>query len=393
LLPGYRETHDFGIHVDGGYARLPSGGILLVEDVMSDHRITVTGVEPINYNLNLGRNITAFVDGVASTTATVEDRVTIQPTEGYIIPDTFNKQIQGDFIIDGSGYRIAGNVSFPSVLKITAGENITLNGGSETMFVCPNDGVSVSPTSGYSMPENYAGITGNLNGVKYSENKFYFSDDTALPSIYKVVFNGYKEIYAKFFVVSGDFCPIPTGSPLRYLYSFKEWQITPEYVLNDVLIDALWNPNIFKITFGKNLNYSINDTFYGNPGTYFVTAEDTLMIDAAAGYQLPSGYLPAEIFAERGNGYYATSDYDLKSIYFILYVDNLTNLSKRYFYYESQLHTIVNPKTQINPLFTFDLNGKGYDITNFEGWIYNDQLYANGTIVVKESMVFNSVWK
>ncbi|MCL1978762.1 MAG: hypothetical protein FWG60_01190, partial [Methanomassiliicoccaceae archaeon] len=119
LLPGYAETQEFGIHVNGGDAKRPSEGTVLIEDVRDNHVITVTGVEPIRYDISAGRNVLVFVNGAAASKATVEDTVTIQPADGYSVPETFNAQIKGKFTVKGNGYKVTDNIVFPSILKIT----------------------------------------------------------------------------------------------------------------------------------------------------------------------------------------------------------------------------------------------------------------------------------
>ena len=83
LLQGYKESYGFGIHVNGGAAKTPSGGTLLVADVMDNHMITVTGIEPIEYSITVGKNISAIVEGSPASKATVEDLITIKPDDGY----------------------------------------------------------------------------------------------------------------------------------------------------------------------------------------------------------------------------------------------------------------------------------------------------------------------
>ena len=394
LLPGYREAFDFGIHVNGGNAKLPSGGSLLIENVSDNHEITVTGVEPIPYNIACGKNISALVNGKSASTSTVEDIVTIQPGGGYSIPETFNSNIKGAFTAEGKGYRIHGDVFFPSVLKITAGDNVRMNNGSQkAIFVCPDDKIKISPSSGYDLPNNYVDKVRGLSGVKYSADSFSFSDDTILPSIYKVVFNGYSKVHATFFIVGGDNCSIPASNPSRDHYLFEKWQSISTIVLTDLSINAVWIPKEYNVVFGNNLVFSINGIFYSKPGSYRVNIEQFVTISAFPGYELPAGYLPSKVFVKNGTGYNIASDYVLPDIYCVYYVDVITNLSKKYFFSDSEIHMIINPATQANPLFVFDLEGTEYGIEDFEGWVCDGQIYKGGSITVDRDLMFYSSWR
>jgi len=393
LLPGYRETYEFGIHVNGGDARMPIDGILTIENVMGNHVITVTGVEAILYNVSAGKNVSAFVNGAESSAATVEDIITILPADGYVIPSTFESQIKGEFTVEDGRYRIASSISFPSILKVTAGENTYMDGiGAGPVFVCPEDGIKVSPSPGYSMPSNYVDKAKTLNGVGYRSDRFVFSDDVVLPSIYRVVFNSYNKVHATFYVVGGDECPTPTTTPSRPNYYFDKWPIDSKGVTEDLFIDAVWTPIEYNVTFGNNLVYSINGKNFSQPGTHVVTVEDLITISASYGYELPANYIPLGIFIKKGEGYNATSNYTFADICFVRYVDNVTNLSKQFFYTKSTIHTIVNPRTQPNPLFVFDLEGTGYELSDFLGWASDGQVYTYEEIIVDRNILFSSLW-
>jgi len=393
LLPGYREAYGFGIRLNGGEARMPSDGLLLIDDVMDNHTITVTGVEPIEYRMSSGKNISVLVNGIPSAKATVEDIITILPEEWYFIPDTFDAQISGMFSVDEEGYRIAGDVSFPSVLKITAGNNVKMDGwNSNTAFVCPADMIKVVPANGYSLPENYFEKAKNLNGVRYSAERLSFSDDAELPSIYKVVFNGYNKVHATLFTVEGDECPIPNTNPLRDYYHFERWQIDSKNIVDDTQINAVWCLKEYKITFGENTIYSINNRGFAQPGSYTVTVEDVIWINTSYGIELPYAYMPQSAFIKEGDCYYAISDCTLANIFYVLYCDSVTGLYKKYSFSEFDRHTIVMPFSQINPLFTLNLDNTGYEITDFNGWNYEGQLYVENTIVVDKNIKFYSSW-
>ena len=394
LLPGYRESIDFGFHVNGGEAKKPTDGTLLIEDVKDNHVITVTGVEPIEYNVSSGKNISVFVNGVPSSKATVEDIITILPEKDYIIPETFGSQIKGMFSVEEDEYRIASNVAFPSVLRITAGDNVKIDDrSSDTIFVCPEDTIRISPAYGYTLPSNYLNTAKNLNGVKYTQERFSFNDDAVLPSIYKVIFNGYNKVHTILFAVGGDECPFPITIPLRDFYQFERWGTIPMIVLDDIQIGAVWSPIEYEVVFGKNLAYSINGKYFSQPGSYTVTVEDFITINAPPGYELPSWYIPLDKVIEKSGGYFITSDYAFASIFCVHYMDLITGLSKKYYYSEFETHTIVDQRKQNNPLFTFDFDNTEYNIADFIGWIYGGQLYEKDTMIVEKDAFFFALWE
>ena len=337
LLPGYREAYGFGIRLNGGEARMPSDGLLLIDDVMDNHTITVTGVEPIEYRMSSGKNISVLVNGIPSAKATVEDIVTILPEEWYFIPDTFDAQISGMFSVDEEGYRIAGDVAFPSVLKITSGDNVKMDGwNSGTAFVCPADTIKVVPAYGYSLPGNYFEKAKNLNGVKYSAERLSFSDDAELPSIYKVVFNGYNKVHATLFVVGGTIITQPHNNPERLGYYFLDWDVDSlQLVISDLSIMPLWGPMTFDVYFGPNIMVEIGSKLYffeegtdEPPRTIKIKADEKVVVKSILYKDLPDDYGPYG-----GKAYYIDGHYEIfgdcsfPGVTFVYYIESQT-LSK-----------------------------------------------------------------
>ena len=239
LLPGYTESDVFGIHINGGDPRIPSEGEMLILDVRDNHIITVTGIEPISYNISSGKNISVMVNGTVDHKATVEDLVTVLPAEGYKMPDTFDSGIAGAFEGEGGTYRITGDIVFPSVLKITAGENVRIDGSSAAVFVCPYDRLTVSAAPGYSLPDDYSDRLDDLDGVSGYAKEFSFTEDTALLSVYKVTFNGYNKGHETFFVGDGTLLPIPLDDPQRNVYCFERWYANLSiYVHNNISLNT-----------------------------------------------------------------------------------------------------------------------------------------------------------
>ena len=331
FLSGYAGSPDFGIRVNGGTAKIPSSdGSLLIENVMDNHKITVTGVEPIEYSVSSGKNITVLVDGVHASKATVEDIVTVLPNDGYVIPETFNAQVKGNFTFDQNVYRIAGNVAFPSVLKITAGDNTSINNGDlDTIFVCPDDKATVSAVSGYSLPSDYLDKVLSLSGVKYSGEKFSFSNDVTLPSIYRVVFNGYSAVHATLYAVGGTMIPLPQNNPGRTGYYFNGWGISSaEFVLSDLSINPVWVPETHDVYFGPGLSVNVGSKSYifiegsdSPPRTIKVKSDEKVVVKSVFELSLPNDFGPSSGAYYRGGYYEVLGDCSFPGVTFVKYVE------------------------------------------------------------------------
>ena len=300
LLPGYRETYGFGIRLNGGNARMPLDGILLIEDVRDNHTITVTGVEPIQYSMTAGKNTSVIVNGVPASKATVEDLVEIMLNEGYTMPDTFPSQIKGEFTAEDGGYRITSNVVFPSVLKITAGDNVRINGRTlDAIFLCPADMIRVAPAAGYTLPEDYVEKTKSLNGAKYSAGEFSFSNDAELPSIYRVVFNGYSKVHKTLYVTGETITPTPEN-PNREGYFFNGWDTDlTQYVISNLSISPIWGSYTFDVKFGPNLIIKVGNRLYPpseETNEPFITikikSDEEVVIKNVFGLPLPDDFGP-----------------------------------------------------------------------------------------------------
>ncbi|MCL2032739.1 MAG: InlB B-repeat-containing protein [Methanomassiliicoccaceae archaeon] len=391
LLPGWGETSDFGIHINGVDVKRPIDGAVLVEDVRDNHVITVTGVELVQYSIAAGKNITAFVNGAPVSRATVEDLILIEPAEGYIIPSTFNGQITGGFKAEGKGYRITGNTAFPSVSKVTAGDNVTMNGSSaKTVFVCPGDRITISASTGYSMPGNYMDTIRGLDGAAYSAQGFTFSKDAALPSIYKVVFNSHNSVYETFFVIGGAAIPLPQNAPKRIAYYFAGWDIASSSVRSDLSIRSIWDPMTHDVFFGPNLIVDVGNKCFvfeeGNaenaPRIIQVRSDEKVRIHTPFDLPLPDGYGPESGVAVYGDGYY----------------DIIENCSFPGVTYVRYFETEVGDGP-VDPLII----GCGYNIMPeptiskegyiFAGWVYNGKPISGHIKIENEKYILFPTWE
>jgi len=385
MLEGYRKTDDFGIRLNGGDARVPTDGILLIEDVMDNHLITVTGVVPDEYSVILGKNISALVNGAPSSKVTVEDVLTILPNEGYFIPESFNTQIIGKFTSDWDGYHVSSNIAFPSVLRITAGDNVKMNGWSSNMaFVCPGDVIGISPASGHQFPDDYTNTIKKLKGVRYSAEGFSFSDDAELPSIYSVIFNDYNKIHATFYVVGGVICPLPKNNPERIGYYFEKWDTVPtKPVDSDLLIISIWDPMTHEVYFGPNLivqvgnkNYSFVEGTDEPPRIIKINSDEKVIINTAPflGLTLPINYGPSQTnkVVYRDGYYEILGDASFPGITTVEYMDSGLNSRQIYLASIGRAYTILPAPAE---------NMEGY---KFLGWMFDGE-YVNSQITIIEN--------
>ncbi|MDY0224935.1 MAG: hypothetical protein RBR05_06050, partial [Candidatus Methanomethylophilaceae archaeon] len=193
LNPGYEQGSSFKISANGGVGLIFASGTVTVENVHANQILMVTGVDPVDYMITGGNNVVIKVNGVSASTATVEDVITIESASGYSLPSTFRSNISGLITACEGGYKITGNVAFPSISKLTVGNNVLVNGTGENsvIYVCSTDPLSISAKAGYSLPDNYSTTISSLSGVTHTSTTYMFADDVSLPSIYKVQYMGY----------------------------------------------------------------------------------------------------------------------------------------------------------------------------------------------------------
>lgn len=331
LLPGYKELSGFGIDLGDGSVRKPINGVLRVNDVRSDHTVTVVGVKAIDYTLTFGKNVIATVNDKIATVATVEDTVTISPAEGYMFPNTYNKKIEGPAKEIGKGeYKITGNVKFPSVFKIIAGEHIAVN-NSSVAYVCPKDTVKVLPAYGYEMPDTYKErmiALGNFSGT----NTYTFENDVTLPSLYSVTFKVEDKPYQTSYFTDGDCIKTPIADPFLKAYTFDGWDITEDFsVKADCIIASRWIPDTHTVYFGQGLIITHNGknyTSYEEDKSISIKIKtgDRFKIKTIIGMSLPSDYSPDEGYAYYKNGEYTvTSNCIFPGVAHVIYCNDVNS--------------------------------------------------------------------
>lgn len=385
LLPGYKETTDFGIQIGDGTPMRPVNGKIVVNDVKGDHLITVLGVEAIKYDITAGKNTVLKVKGETATTATVEDLIRVVPNDGYDLPKTFNSNINGPIKSDGDGYRVTGNATFPSVVKVTIGKNVTINGGNATVIVCTTDKVTISYSSGYGLPPDFIDTIKAKEGAKYSSGKFTFGSDIVIPSIYKVTYNGDKGIHETFYVTGGSPLPTPGKDPTKVAYLFVGWKTDDVSNVNENLeIVALWSPLTHDVYFGPNLVITIkSETFSSNEvPNITVTSDDKVKISTIFGNILPDDFSPETGSAIYEDKYYQIiSDCTFPGVTSIEYVDSEL----------MQNHIVI---VSI---------GRGYELPElpiwskpgyiFDGWNLEGTILLEPLIIKNKPYVISSTWR
>ncbi|MDD3379215.1 MAG: InlB B-repeat-containing protein [Candidatus Methanomethylophilaceae archaeon] len=309
LNPGYEQGSSFKISANGGVGLIFASGTVTVENVHANQILMVTGVDPVDYMITGGNNVVIKVNGVSASTATVEDVITIEPASGYSLPSTFRSNISGLITACEGGYKITGNVAFPSISKLTVGNNVLVNGTGENsvIYVCSTDPLSISAKAGYSLPDNYSTTISSLSGVTHTSTTYMFADDVSLPSIYKVQYMGYSTQHAKYYQISGSILMIPSD-PIRLAYEFVRWDFTGSIVTCDLIINSEWSPCVYQVTFGPNLIVNVDGITYAINATRVmsINSSQSIVIRAPGNANLPEGYAPNDLNGRiQLGGYYS----------------------------------------------------------------------------------------
>lgn len=264
LLKDHECGPDFGIYISGSLLTTEEGTIE-VKDVQGEQKVTVEGVRLIEYDVSVGNNITATVDGLKVTKVTCQDKVTIAPVDGYTMPSDYDSYIPvtahssaGSFT-----YTLTGGTVFPGVVKITPGDHTKADGSTDAFCVSSAKAITLSSVTGYKLPEDYSEKVQSLAGVTKSGTKYLFAQDAELPSVYKVEFKGLKDEIVTgltMFLLSGTQLSVFNIEKPTYsldTYDFKGWDYDGQSVSSDLQIKSIWTPKLFKITFGVNLSVSL----------------------------------------------------------------------------------------------------------------------------------------
>jgi|GEM_PF-1239456 len=392
LNPHYTEVPgNFKISIKGGKTLSFYQGRATVSDVTSNHTIIVEGVEPTNYKITAGKNTNLTINGVQAQTARFDDVIIPVPNSGYEIPLNYGTCAPNTVTTKGAGYSVTGDSIFPSVVKIEMGDNISITGQSKrSFFACTNDVLTISYPGG--LPSSYKPSILNLSGVSSKGTGFCFDNDTKLPGVYAITYQGYTTVHEVIHETEGQSIPVPGKNPERLGCDFLKWNTNETTVKNNLNISALWSLHSFEVKFGNNISYSIDGVLYLEPNSFILNVENEIKIKGIAGYVLPNGYIPISVI-ERNGGYYATAATEFKTVYFIEYRD--LDSGKNYVYYqvENGIHYIINPVMQQNPLFELDFNIEGHSKDKFLGWTNGSETYTSGSIKITSNLILFPKWK
>ena len=294
LLPGYREVPgQFGILVNGEVRINLIDGTSEISDVRDTHRITVVGVEPIEYRITAGKNTMLLVDGKSVTTATVEDVIIPTMIGNSELPSTYAKYIPNTATKISDGYKVTADTIFPSVVKVTVGNNIIANGQGEgnSFFLCSKDIVTISAKSGYSIPSDYDSSLPAGSKNSPTKREYVFDDDIILPSIYKVTYLGYSnETHEIHFRTGTGDVPAPTTNPSVLTHNFTGWESINKSNTGDIVVKSYWTAKTYNVSFGVNLFVTINGTPIETPKSVTLSTEDKIIVRCNNKMPVPDRY-------------------------------------------------------------------------------------------------------
>ena len=392
LKPHFTEVPgNFKVSIKGGKTLSFYQGRATVSDVTSNHTIVVEGVEPTNYKITAGKNTKLMINGVQAQTARFDDVITPVSNSGYEIPLNYGTCVPNTVTINGGGYSVSGDSVFPSVVKIEMGDNISITGQSKkSFFACTNDVLTISYPGG--LPSSYKPTILNLPGVSSKGTGFCFDNDTKLPGIYTITYQGQTTIYEVFHETEGQRIPVPGKNPERPGCDFSKWNTDETIVKNNINIPALWSLHSFEVKFGSNISYSIDGVPHIEPNSFILTVENEIKIKGALGYVLPDGYIPISVI-EKNGGYYATTATEFRTIYLVEYRDLDSGKNYRYYLAENGFHFIINPAIQQNPLFELNFDVEGHSKDMFIGWTNGVETYTSGSIRINSNLILFPKWK
>ncbi|UAL07229.1 MAG: hypothetical protein KRP56_05150 [Candidatus Methanogranum gryphiswaldense] len=391
LLTDYEKGSNFKIRVNGDDLLDISSGTVKVYGVTATQNITVTGVQLKTYDITAGGHVRLIVNGYEASTATCKDVISILTYDGYVLPSNYGAYLPVTVHVSGSGYKVSDDSVFPGVSKITVGENIIVgSGGSRaSFFVCSSEKVTISAVSGYSMPSNYSSVVSSMNGVSVFNDRYTFSEDISLPSVYKVTYLGYSSFVQTFCVIVGENVPSATSVPSRNYYEFDGWESHSSTVMDDMGINSIWVPTQYNVEFGEHITYTINGSTFNGIANKQLTIEDSIAIVPNFGYELPVNYLQSSFLVSENRGmgtvYHVTSDYEFKTVFRLIYSDNEDEIS--FYYSEGTSILLYQPgSNELVGLF------EEMPATSFLGWYTIDNERYTQSYLVNGDNVLYARW-
>ena len=391
LHPHYSETQGkFKISVNGGKALSLYQGHITVSNITNNQTITIEGVEPTNYKITAGKNTKLTVNGVQAQTARFSDIVIPVSDKDYEIPSNYGTCVPKTVTTNGGGYSVTGDSVFPSIVKIDLGENISVTGQSKkSFFACTEDTLIISYPGG--LPSSYGPTILDMPGVSSKGNGFCFNNDTKLPGVYAITYQGYTKVHEVFHETEGLKIPIPGKNPERTAYIFNKWDLDGTIVNRNLNITPIWVPLTFTVSFGVNLIITLNDgSIYFFDDTSMavnnvqIKSNERFKIETIFELELPNYYGPDKNAIYENDGWYrAIGDCKFPGVTYVVYHGLTNNNSENYFSVTiGEPHAIKSKPTWNNP---------GYE---FIGWELKGVGIINGEIEITNSKyLLVAIWK
>jgi len=391
LNPHYTETQGkFKISINGGKALSLYQGHVTVSNVTNNQTITVEGVEPTNYKITAGKNTKLTVNGVQAQTARFNDIVIPVSDNGYDIPSNYGACVPETVVANGGGYSVKGDSVFPSIAKIEMGDNILVAGQSKkSFFVCTEDVIVISYPGG--LPSSYRDTILDMPGVSSKGNGFCFSNNTKLPGVYTITYQGHTTVHEVLHETEGLAIPVPGKTPERVGYIFNKWILNETIVSRDLNIIPDWTPLTITASFGINLVLTLD-----NGSTYLfddssmtsnniqIKANEKFKIETIFELELPDYYGPDKNAIYEKDGWYrAVGDCKFPGVTYVVY-HGLTNKdSEDYFSV-----TIGEPySVKSKPSW----NNPGYE---FIGWELKGVKITSGQIeIINSKYLLVATWR
>ena len=358
----YTETQGkFKISINGGGMLNLYQGHVTISNVTNNQTIVVEGVEPTNYKITAGKNTKLTVNGVQAQTARFSDIVIPVSDSGYEIPLNYGTCVPGTVITNGGGYSVTGNSVFPSIVKIELGENISVTGQSKrSFFACTEDALIISYPGG--LPSSYKPTILKMPGVSSKGNGFCFDNNTKLPGVYTITYQGYAKVHEVFHETEGLNVPIPGKNPERIAYSFSQWNLNETIVSKNLNIIPSWTPQIFTVTFGLNLLVTFDrgavylfSASSPTPNDMRVGADERFKIETFFELELPDHYGPDKNAIRGNDGWYnVVGDCKFPGVTYVIY-HGLTSKDSEDIFLAiiGDPHTVKTKPTWNNPGYEF----------------------------------------
>ena len=373
LESDYVKGPDFSMTVNGDVVDI-SSGTATMDKVSANQIVAIKGVEMRSFKVIPGEHILLLVDGYKVSSVTSKDIMTIGFDSGYSMPSSFDSHLPDSVSVVEGGYSVTADTVFPSIYRLTAGDNVRINGDQTKVVFCPGDSFTVDAINDHKLPSGYAGLT----GATVSEGKYRYNSDADLPAVYSMKYYREADLWKELFVTEGEVTMI-NDMPSRTGYEFTGWNKKIVSINNDVSIKAVWNPCVYSVKFGKNITYTIDGEKYTSPGEYNLTNENKIVVTHTNASL--KDYYPVNS-TKVGNEYHIFGNTVFQSIFEVRYSLDATHIVSEY-YAEGYVILLKNPNAIFN---TND------DTKSFKAWLNNGNK-MNNKITVNEDYYLVPLWE